>query len=199
MQNKYRPSRKKAAESTAGNKKLIIILTAVLAFIVIALATVLILQNAGAFAPSKSNTIIKKPSYSDKTLYEEDIYSYVILDNGTVMITRCELLDRAVTELTIPSELGGKKVTALGDSSFSPLTWVLKVNIPEGVTYIGEKAFLACGCGVLNLPSTILYIDADAFSVCDIKFVNYPKSREEWKKVTIGSGNSTITSNVTFV
>ncbi len=196
MQNKYRPSRKKSVQNTNKNKKTLIILTAVLAVIAIALSVVLIIQSIEKTQPVIEPTI-PKPACSDKTVYTEDVYSYMLLDDGTAMISGCKI-SKDVADLTLPSELGGKKVTAIGSSAFAFMTWVRKLTIPEGITYIGESAFSACGADIVNLPSSLLYIDKDAFSVCDyIKFARYP-SAEEWKKVTVGSGNSSLTRNMTF-
>ncbi len=196
MQNKYRPSRKKAVQSTAHSNKPIIILTSVLAVVVIALFIILIIPKSDK-SPSNDKPDIPKPLCSDKTVYTEDIYSYMVLDDGSVMITDCDI-DSTVTSLVLPDTLGGKNVTAIGDFAFTLMTRLRTLTIPEGVTYIGESAFSACGFEIVNLPSSILYIDKDAFSICDIKIANYPESFETWKKVTVGSGNSSLTLNMTF-
>ncbi len=197
MQNKYRLSRKKTVKATNNKKKLMIILTAVLAVVVLTLGIVLIIQNTDKASPNVT-PIIPKPACSDNTVYKDGIYSYMILDDGTIMISDCDT-DKSITELNIPSELNGKKVTAIGNHAFSLMTWLRKLILPEGITYIGESAFSACGFDIVELPSTLMYIDNNAFAVCDyIKFTNYPKGVEEWKKVTVGSGNSSLTRNVTF-
>ena len=87
----------------------------------------------------------------------------------------------ALETLSIPSELDGHKVTALGTYSFSYYfpTGVKSVIIPEGVVSIGDSAF-SCNnreTTSLVLSSTLETIGSGAFSGCvDCTFYGYPGS-----------------------
>ncbi len=48
------------------------------------------------------------------------------------------------TEVTIPSELDGKKVVSIGEAAFADNYKLKKVTLPAGVTAIGEGAFQNC-------------------------------------------------------
>lgn len=46
--------------------------------------------------------------------------------------------------LTIPAELDGHTVTAIGDKAFSCCDALTSVTIPDGVTTIGDYVFAGC-------------------------------------------------------
>ena len=67
------------------------------------------------------------------------------------------------TEIVIPSEINGMPVVHIENFSFSGKE-IVSVVIPEGVQYIGEKAFADCSSlKHLVAPSTVEEIAPDAF------------------------------------
>ena len=71
------------------------------------------------------------------------------------------------TKLTLPAELDGKKVTAIGDGALEGLSDVKELEIPQGVTSIGVDAFSGCvSLSKINLPKGIDSIGAGAFFTC---------------------------------
>lgn len=48
------------------------------------------------------------------------------------------------TELIIPSEINGVKITAIGDCAFGWCTSLTGITLPDSVTYIGNDAFQDC-------------------------------------------------------
>lgn len=182
------------------NKKAGITAIVILSVIIAVLIVLLILNSTGVLynhgSPNTPN--IPAPAYSDKTEYTdgEGIYKYFLLDDGTVMISSCNI-SRNTTSLTIPSEINGLKVTAIGDNSFIMLTWTTSVTIPEGVTYIGSEAFAYGGIETISLPASLRYVQNNAFLNCMyLGSVTYSGSRADWDNITIGSGNAYLLRNV---
>ena len=90
-------------------------------------------------------------------------YSYRILEDGTVEITGYSGSD---TELVIPAEIDGKRVTSIGEIAFMNCTTLTSVTIPEGVTNIGFEAFFCCSAlKTINIPDSITSIQNAAFAV----------------------------------
>ena len=86
------------------------------------------------------------------------------LDDGTLM------LDKAVgseAEFVIPSEINGKKITAIGELAFSYNESLTDITIPEGVVSIGNNAFSNCQyLTTVSLPNSVTSIGNMAFSEC---------------------------------
>ncbi len=119
------------------------------------------------------------------TLTEGD-YEYEILEDGTAKITRYIGSD---TEITIPSTLGGNKVTVIGDTAFMNCGKITKVTIPDGVTKIGETgspnavygAFFECtALKEIVIPASVKSIAWCAFLRCtSLEQLNLPNGLEQ--------------------
>lgn len=83
------------------------------------------------------------------------------------------------TELTIPSEFKGKKVTKIGNSTFKGSA-LQKAVIPNTVTVIGEHAFSMCtDLSDITIPDSVKTIEISAFLACSsLKQVKLPSSVE---------------------
>ena len=83
-------------------------------------------------------------------------------------------------DITIPSTLGGVKVTGIGKNIFDHCKEVTSVTIPEGVTSIGPGAFNFChGLKSVTIPSSVKTIGDWAFSACfRLQSVTLPESLE---------------------
>ncbi len=128
-------------------------------------------------------------------------WKYKALANGTVEITG---YTGTGTSLSIPSKIGGKKVTSIGKRAFAyencavngtiksvkiPKTAkkigseafiycmnIKKIKIPKGVTSIGDKAFYFCeALGSVSLPETLQSVGKEAFWNTSLKKVSIPK------------------------
>lgn len=119
-----------------------------------------------------STNMITVSAYNG-TKYNDYLY-YKVKNNGEVTITDC---DESVTEIVIPAEIDGKKVTSIGGYAFFGCSNLTSVKIPNNVTSIVNCAFYDCD----NL-STIFY----------------PGSQENWENIYIGSSNGSL-NNATKV
>jgi len=96
---------------------------------------------------------------------------FVIDDEGVLNRIYLELNE---TEVIVPS--GVKKI---GNSVFSYLTNLRKVEIPDTVVSIGERAFNGCGVENIVLPNSIISIENNAFGRCkNLKSIDLPNSLE---------------------
>ena len=108
---------------------------------------------------------------------EEPIFEYELDEDGNATITK---YIGGVYCLTIPEELDGYPVVAIGANAFKDNTSLGSVVIPDCVISIGENAFN--GCTYLTsiiLPNNnqFIYIDqgvlANTSSLCDVEISDY--------------------------
>ncbi|PXA02865.1 hypothetical protein DDZ13_14945 [Coraliomargarita sinensis] len=101
----------------------------------------------------------------------------------TVAISDCNT--DASGELLIPSIIGGKNVTSIGDRAFYDCDQLTSVVIPETVDEIGEWAFFRCySLASASLPDNITTIRLNTFRYCrELDSITIPDS-----VTTIGEG-----------
>jgi hypothetical protein len=79
----------------------------------------------------------------------------------------------SATRLRIPAEIEGVVVKALAFSENS-YSYMVAVQIPDSITYIGEGTFGALEN--VDIPASITYIGQSAFSGCNLKTVTIPEN-----------------------
>ena len=91
-------------------------------------------------------------------------YAYSVNDAGDgVTITK---YNGSAKNIVIPSELGGKPVTAIGEEAFFQNKTITSVKIPEGVTSIGNSAFAQTNLTEVEIPKSVKNIERYAFNCC---------------------------------
>lgn len=79
--------------------------------------------------------------------------------------------------VTIPSYLGGYKVTAIDDGAFNNRKDITSVTIPDTVVTIGNEAFKGCSLESVKIGKNVTSIGEKAFHSCtSLKSVTIPDS-----------------------
>lgn len=123
--------------------------------------------------------------------YSSDPYG-VLFNNDKTMLIRCP--GGREGTYTVPDS-----VTTIEDYAFASCYRLTSVTIPDSVTSIGLGVF--SGCNSLTsviIPDCVTSIEFCAFDDCDsLADVYFSGSEEEWKEITIDSGNENL-SNATI-
>ena len=84
----------------------------------------------------------------------------------------------------------------IAGSAFYGCSRMTSIDIPEGVTNIGEYAFSSCSSlASLVIPDSVTSIGNNAFSSCSsISNIYYTDKVENWNLILIGYGNLELTS-----
>ena len=118
-----------------------------------------------------ANTTIDQGTTGNLAFYAKwesaGVSGYTVEDNGsgvTITATDSAVLTGAIT---IPSEIGGKQVTAIAAQAFMDNDNITSVTIPNTVTTIGDEAFLSCGkLETVVIPGSVQTIGMGAFNTC---------------------------------
>lgn len=166
--------------------------------------------------------------YGDSTIIPTDESYFNITEDGAISRNPDVWDDFVVTDVVIPYEVNGIKVTKIADRGFgrledsSPpiLTNVIMPNtitsignyafvfcylldnvvIPDGVTYIGYDAFYNCNnLHHTVIPKSVNYLGLSAFEDTGLYTVTYKGSKSQWDNIEISEGNEPLlNSNITF-
>ena len=150
-------------------------------------------DNIGSYNdPLKNATIMYTPQESDFTYTENDTGVTITGYTGST------------GNIIIPSELGGKPVTAIGEDAFFKNKTITGVKIPEGVESIGKQAFFVCSSlKEVRIPEGVTSIGDSAFAQTNLTEVEIPKSVKNIEQYAFnGCGNLeevTIPEGVTSI
>ena len=85
-------------------------------------------------------------------------------------------------------------VTHIGEGAFAACINLTNIEIPQGVTYIAKQAFEDCdSLTSIVIPDSVTAIDYYAFMDCsNLATVYYTGSEAEWEQIEIGSSNDEL-------
>ena len=123
-------------------------------------------------------------------------WEYYLNESNQIIKLKCLNPANLTGSITVPSELEGKKVIALGEEAFKGATNITGVTISNSVKEIGYKAFADCkNLSKINLGS-IEKISFDVFKGCtSLKSITIPKTLKGGSALPC-LNNSNITSIV---
>lgn len=100
-----------------------------------------------------------------------------------------------LTSITIPSTIENM------NTAFSGNTALTHVTLTNGISEISYSAFEGCtGLTEVEIPSSVNKIRQDAFNGCtNLSDVKYNGHKTDWDKVTVETGNDTLTSKVQYL
>lgn len=131
----------------------------VLIGIILTVVFCLCIQNHAAWAKSETSTGNRGVQES-----QAEDFSWKILADGTVEIIGYEGTD---TNVVIPCEIDGKKVTSIGDFAFEDCKDLNGITLPDSIISIGGCAFVGCSSlREIAIPDSVTSIDVNAFSSC---------------------------------
>ena len=111
----------------------------------------------------------------EKTVFTSGDYQYSLLDDGSAEIVK---YTGTTSDLKIPAELDGNKVTSIGARAFQKSETLTAVTIPSEITTLGENAFNHCEkLTKLTLSEGLTVIGHGSFSYCTaLEDVSIPDS-----------------------
>ncbi len=106
-------------------------------------------------------------SVTSKAAETADGYKYYTWENENGKCAAISGYTGSDTELVIPEEVAGYKVTSIDREAFYDYSSLTSVTIPEGVTDIGYYAFKGCsGLTSITIPEGVTRIKESVFADC---------------------------------
>ena len=134
----------------------------------------------------------------------DDLATYVQKEHPKMHIPldiiKYYLNDQKITSLEIP-----EGVTIIGESAFQKCSDLTSLTLPDGITSIGENAFLRCtGLTSLTCPSSLTKIGDNAFCECyGLKSLTLPDGITEINSYTFATclnlTSLTLSANLTSI
>jgi|GEM_PF-6414800 len=124
-----------------------------------------------------------------KEVFTYDGYQYTLENDEVTIIKESSTL----SEDTVPSEINGYPVVAIGEYAYSGAYLDNGFTIPESVKVIGDNAFENAQInGGLYILQSLEEIGKDAFKGATIDEVFFMGSKSKFKDINIGAGNESL-------
>ena len=144
----------------------------------------------------------KKVKIGKITPDEDTTLQFYLLENDTYGVKGGDDI-LSVSEIEIPDEYKGKKVTRILKEAFKSVTTLKKVALPNNIEQIGDNAFDGCmGLETINIPKTVKKIGAYAFNGCENLILTTLLDADEIGKYAFyncAGINASIGSSVKFI
>ena len=138
---------------------------------------------------STGNCVIETAS---KTLIAGCKSSVIPLDGSVTSIFEDAFREcKGLTSITIPNG-----VTSIGISAFDGCKDLTNIALPNSLTSIASCGFYNChSIETITIPISVANIGEQAFYLCEsLTAIYYCGSASEWSEISIGGGNSDLTS-----
>lgn len=131
---------------------------------------------------NKEDDTVTDDEEKEEENFQYQYFTYGVSGEGTYEITGFTYGGTEFQDVVIPSEISGREVTGIAADAFKAVKTLRSVQIPEGITYIGQYAFYDCdNITAIIVPNTVTSIGMGAFEGCD-----------KLASVTLSSGLKTI-------
>ena len=121
---------------------------------------------------------------------------FLLSENGDTITRLTDYGRKKYTEIAIPAEIDGVKITSIGSGAFDLCSGLTSVTIPDGVISIGACAFYYCsGLTSITIPDGVISIGDYAFDKCSgLTSITIPDS-----VISIGSFAFSDCSGITSI
>lgn len=140
--------------------------------ILLSLSAVLFLMGFSLCAYAEEETQTEE-STVDPDICEvyDDQLTYYINSGGTITIVSSYSTDtegKDISEIEVPAEIDGRKVTEIGADCFRELAALKTVTLPDSVEILSPRAFYSCTVlEKVNTPKNLRVIDSSVFYSCE--------------------------------
>lgn len=127
---------------------------------------------------SASDEEIKRIKYyGDPDIIPSDKSYFTVNETGETIIGLTDT-GKTQTELVIPYEIDGVRITKIGESAFKECENLETVKIPNGIIHIGKYAFKWCrSLTLINIPNGVTSIEEQTFESCgSLISINIPNT-----------------------
>ena len=155
-----------------------------------------------ALQNNTSNDITNDTTNSSEIVYDETQslhnLSFEVISEAekTCGVKGCKEFysDMRDSQIIIPREINGYKVTEVLDSAFEYCDFVKEVIMFERMKIIGDNAFNCCtSLTSITIPNSVTSIGEFAFIDCfNLDKAFYAGSEAEWSSISVGYGNDRL-------
>ncbi len=121
-------------------------------------------QADSSVATNEMTSTAAVETSTEESVAADGSYTYEVNDDGTISITGYTGEEKS---LEVPATLDGYIVSEIANHAFEANWDITSVVLPEGLTVIGEGAFMDCSALTdITIPTTVSQISRAAFASC---------------------------------